>query len=152
MHESRRKTDDPGILRPSSHPNLNSEHWQALIALHRTLLHGHSDFFLLSQRPSANLAGQRLASKCALHVRMWWHGIHSFLELLRHPLLDYLGPMLAFIYTASENWIVSPAVTTSCVEVCSASANVEPWKSLVFRTPPTFPAPLGHMLALIYPE
>jgi hypothetical protein len=36
------------------HPNtkLTSHHWQALIALHRTLLHEHHDFFLASQHPS----------------------------------------------------------------------------------------------------
>jgi hypothetical protein len=33
---------------------LTSEHWQALIALHRTLLHEHHDFFLASQHPSAS--------------------------------------------------------------------------------------------------
>jgi hypothetical protein len=27
-------------------PKLNNEQWQALIALHRTLLHEHHDFFL----------------------------------------------------------------------------------------------------------
>lgn len=31
-----------------SHTRLNNEQWQALIALHRTLLHEHHDFFLVS--------------------------------------------------------------------------------------------------------
>lgn len=31
-----------------SAPKLNNEQWQALIALHRTLLHEHYDFFLAS--------------------------------------------------------------------------------------------------------
>ncbi|XEU97220.1 hypothetical protein FSHL1_002506 [Fusarium sambucinum] len=35
---------------------LNNEQWQALIALHRTLLHEHHDFFLASQHPSDNSA------------------------------------------------------------------------------------------------
>ncbi|KAI1839489.1 hypothetical protein JX266_014300, partial [Neoarthrinium moseri] len=33
---------------------LNDEQWQALIALHRTLLHEYHDFFLASQHPSAS--------------------------------------------------------------------------------------------------
>jgi hypothetical protein len=69
---------------PSGQPKLNPEQWQALIALHRTLLHEHHDFFLASQHPSASPALRRLASKYAMPARMWRHGIHSFLELLRH--------------------------------------------------------------------
>ncbi|KAH8743989.1 hypothetical protein F5883DRAFT_386086, partial [Diaporthe sp. PMI_573] len=53
------------------------------IALHRTLLHEHYDFFLASQHPSASPALRRLASKYAMPVRMWRHGVHSFIELLR---------------------------------------------------------------------
>ncbi|KAL7621482.1 hypothetical protein AAE478_008805 [Parahypoxylon ruwenzoriense] len=79
---------------------LNNEQWQALIALHRTLLHEHHDFFLASQHPSANQALRRLASKYAMPARMWRHGIHSFLELLRHRLPHSLEHMLTFIYLA----------------------------------------------------
>lgn len=81
-------------------PKLNHEQWQALIALHRTLLHEHHDFFLASQHPSASPALRRLASKYAMPARMWRHGIHSFLELLRHRLPASLDHMLAFIYLA----------------------------------------------------
>ncbi|PQE16120.1 methyltransferase domain-containing protein [Rutstroemia sp. NJR-2017a BBW] len=84
----------------SSQSKLNNEQWQALIALHRTLLHEHHDFFLASQHPSASLALRRLASKYAMPARMWRHGIHSFLELLRHRLPQSLDHMLAFIYLA----------------------------------------------------
>ncbi|KAM3066465.1 hypothetical protein ACMFMG_012050 [Clarireedia jacksonii] len=84
----------------TSHMKLNHEQWQALIALHRTLLHEHHDFFLASQHPSASLALRRLASKYAMPARMWRHGIHSFLELLRHRLPASLDHMLAFIYLA----------------------------------------------------
>ncbi|KAK4184117.1 hypothetical protein QBC35DRAFT_67255 [Podospora australis] len=79
---------------------LNNDQWQALIALHRTLLHEHYDFFLASQHPSASPALRRLASKYAMPARMWRHGIHSFLELLRHHLPASLEHMLMFIYLA----------------------------------------------------
>ncbi|KAF8866828.1 hypothetical protein BDZ45DRAFT_734852 [Acephala macrosclerotiorum] len=85
---------------PQAQPKLNNEQWQALIALHRTLLHEHHDFFLVSQHPSASPALRRLASKYAMPARMWRHGIHSFLELLRHRLPASLDHMLAFIYLA----------------------------------------------------
>lgn len=81
-------------------PKLNNEHWQALIALHRTLLHEHHDFFLASQHPPASTALRRLASRYAVPASMWRHGIHSFLELLRHRLPAFLEHMLAFIYLA----------------------------------------------------
>jgi hypothetical protein len=83
-----------------SESKLNNEQWQALIALHRTLLHEHHDFFLASQHPSASQALKRLASKYAMPARMWRHGIHSFLELLRHRLPGSLEHMLTFIYLA----------------------------------------------------
>jgi hypothetical protein len=79
---------------------LTDVQWQALIALHRTLLHEHHDFFLASQHPSASPALRRLASKYAMPARMWRHGIHSFLELLRHRLPLSLEHMLSFIYIA----------------------------------------------------
>ena len=86
---------DPGSL-----PKLNNDQWQALIALHRTLLHEHHDFFLASQHPSASPALRRLASKYAMPARMWRHGIHSLLEILRRRLPASLDHMLAFIYLA----------------------------------------------------
>ncbi|KAJ4160336.1 hypothetical protein NW754_003461 [Fusarium falciforme] len=79
---------------------LNNDQWQALIALHRTLLHEHHDFFLASQHPSASPALRRLASKYAMPARLWRHGIHSFLELLRHGLPASLEFMLSFLYLA----------------------------------------------------
>lgn len=79
---------------------LNDNQWQALIALHRTLLHEHHDFLLASQHPSASPALRRLAAKYAMPARMWRHGIHSFLELLRHHLPTSLDHMLTFIYMA----------------------------------------------------
>ncbi|KAI9793696.1 MAG: hypothetical protein M1816_007591 [Peltula sp. TS41687] len=81
-------------------PRLNDEQWQALIGLHRTLLHEHHDFFLASQHPAASPDLKRLAAKYSMPSRMWRHGIHPFLELLRYRLPSSLDHMLAFIYLA----------------------------------------------------
>lgn len=85
---------------PSRPTKLSDEQWQALIALHKTLLHEHHDFFLASQHPSANLALSKLPEHYSMPARMWRHGIHSFLEVLRHRLPESLDHMLAFIYIA----------------------------------------------------
>ncbi|KAK5312202.1 hypothetical protein LTR93_011417 [Exophiala xenobiotica] len=42
---------------------LTNDQWQALIALHRTLLHEHHDFFFASQHPTASPALRRLPTK-----------------------------------------------------------------------------------------
>ncbi|KAH4222557.1 hypothetical protein HBI05_254510, partial [Parastagonospora nodorum] len=88
----------------SSDPNhkLASDHWQGLITLHRTLLHEYHDFFLASQHPSALPALRRLPAKYSMPARMWKHGIHSFLELLRRRLPDSIDYTLAFIYLAYQ--------------------------------------------------
>ena len=80
--------------------DLKNDQWQSLIALHKQLLHEHHDFFLASQHPSASPALSRLAAKYSMPARMWRHGIHAFLEILRHRLPKSLGHMLAFIYIA----------------------------------------------------
>jgi len=85
---------------PAKQNKLTPEQWQALIALHKTLLHEHHDFFLASQHPSASPALSRLAAKYSMPARMWRHGIHAFLEVLRHRLPESLDHMLAFIYIA----------------------------------------------------
>lgn len=85
---------------PSRPTKLSDEQWQALIALHKTLLHEHHDFFLASQHPSANPALSKLPEHYSMPARMWRHGIHSFLEVLRHRLPESLDHMLAFIYIA----------------------------------------------------
>ncbi|KAF1354398.1 hypothetical protein EJ07DRAFT_91022, partial [Lizonia empirigonia] len=82
--------------------NLASDHWQALIALHRTLLHEHHDFFLASQHPSSPTWLRHRAVKYSMPARMWKHGIHSFLELLRRRLPESIDYMLAFIYLAYQ--------------------------------------------------
>ncbi|MCJ1465957.1 hypothetical protein MMC07_004576 [Pseudocyphellaria aurata] len=84
----------------SRQTELSNEQWQALIALHKTLLHEHHDFFLASQHPSASPALRGLAAKYTMPARMWRHGTHAFLEVLRHRLPESLDHMLAFIYIA----------------------------------------------------
>ncbi|KAL9611235.1 MAG: hypothetical protein Q9167_004118 [Letrouitia subvulpina] len=84
----------------SKHSKLTDDQWQALIALHKTLLHEHHDFFLASQHPSASPALSRLAAKYSMPARMWRHGIHAFLEVLRHRLPASFDHMLAFLYIA----------------------------------------------------
>ncbi|KAK4446655.1 hypothetical protein QBC34DRAFT_147379 [Podospora aff. communis PSN243] len=76
---------------------LTNPQWQALIALHRTLLHEHRDFFATSRHPNASPALRRLAVKYRMPARMWRHGVHSFLELLRHQLPHSLPLMVSFI-------------------------------------------------------
>ena len=85
---------------PSRQTKLTDEQWQALIHLHKTLLHEHHDFFLASQHPSATPALSRLAAQHAMPGRMWRYGIHAFLEVLRYRLPQSLDHMLAFIYIA----------------------------------------------------
>lgn len=81
---------------------LGPEQWQALIALHRTLLYEHHDFLMATQHPSANTALRGLAMKYHMPARMWKHGIHAFLEVLRHRRPDSQEYMLAFIYLAYQ--------------------------------------------------
>ena len=69
-----------------------------MIALHKQLLYKHHDFFLASQHPSASPALSRLAAKYSMPARMWRHGIHAFLEVLRQGLPESLEYILAFIY------------------------------------------------------
>lgn len=79
---------------------LSNEQWQALIHLHKTLLHEHHDFFLASQHPSASPALSDLAGRYSMPYRMWRNAIYAFLEVLRHRLPESRDHMLAFIYIA----------------------------------------------------
>lgn len=81
---------------------LGQEQWQALIALHRTLLYEHHDFLMATQHPSATPALRNLATKYTMPARMWKHGIHAFLEVLRHRRPESQDYMLAFIYLAYQ--------------------------------------------------
>ncbi|KAM0707304.1 hypothetical protein Q7P35_005542 [Cladosporium inversicolor] len=88
----------------ASQPNdeLSTEQWQALIALHRTLLYEHHDFLMATQHPSATSTLLGLATKYSMPARMWKHGIHAFLEVLRHRRPHSQEYMLAFIYLAYQ--------------------------------------------------
>ncbi|OQN97962.1 hypothetical protein B0A48_16267 [Cryoendolithus antarcticus] len=82
--------------------NLTAEQWQALIALHRTLLYEHHDFLMATQHPAATPALRGLATKYCMPARMWKHGIHAFLEVLRHRRPQSQEYMLSFIYLAYQ--------------------------------------------------
>ncbi|KAF7588023.1 hypothetical protein BBP40_006402 [Aspergillus hancockii] len=79
---------------------LSHQQWQALIALHRTLLQEHHDFFMASQHPSATLVLRRSSEKYNVPARMWRYGIQTFLDLLHRRLPGSLEHMLTFIYLA----------------------------------------------------
>ncbi|EEH46038.2 uncharacterized protein PADG_02188 [Paracoccidioides brasiliensis Pb18] len=79
---------------------LSHRQWHALIGLHRTLLNEHHDFFMASHHPGSGEPLKQLASKYCMPARLWQHGIHSFLELLRERLPQSLDHMLVFIYAA----------------------------------------------------
>ncbi|KAG5921653.1 hypothetical protein E4U42_005777 [Claviceps africana] len=80
--------------------DLNDNQYHAMISLHQSLLHEHHDFYLSSHHPSACDALQEIAVSYAMPARMWRHGIHSFLELLRLKLPGSLEYLLLFIYIA----------------------------------------------------
>ncbi|KAK4552386.1 hypothetical protein LTR86_010400 [Recurvomyces mirabilis] len=81
---------------------LDASQWQALIALHRTLLYEHHDFMMAKQHPSATPALRGLPVKYSMPARMWKHGIHAFLEVLRHRRPDSQDYMMSFIYLAYQ--------------------------------------------------
>lgn len=95
-----KKTIEIDEQQARSKTELSREQWQALIAVHRTLLNEHHDFFLASQHPSASLKVKRLPEKFTMPARMWRYGIHAFLEVLRQRLPASLDYMLHFIYIA----------------------------------------------------
>ncbi|RMY01034.1 hypothetical protein D0867_11531 [Hortaea werneckii] len=77
---------------------LAREQWQALVALHRTLLYEHYDFLMATQHPLATEELKALPARYCMPARMWKHAIHSFLEVLRHRRPDSHEYMLAFVY------------------------------------------------------
>lgn len=75
--------------------------WRLLMAQHEQLLHKHHDFFHASQHPSARSVLREIPAKRAMTVRLWRHGVHNFLEVLRHRLPESSEHMLAFMHIAS---------------------------------------------------
>ena len=109
---------------PRKRIHLETHQWQSLIALHKQvytfpstyspttyraaitdcfveqLLHEHHDFLLVCHHPSGSRALSELATKYSMPARFWRHGIHTFLEVLRHILPESFEYMLTFIYIA----------------------------------------------------
>lgn len=94
--------DIDAALARDTKSHLGVEQWQALIALHRTLLYEHHDFLMATQHPSASDSLKTLATKYSMPARMWKHGIHAFLEVLRHRRPDSQDYMLAFVVLAYQ--------------------------------------------------
>ena len=90
------EVDEERRLDPQSHPKLTDMQWQALIELHQTLIFEHHDFFLISRHPAASEYLFTLASELKMAPRMWYYGIHDFLELLRENLLESRDTFLSF--------------------------------------------------------
>ncbi|UKZ82461.1 hypothetical protein TrVFT333_010250 [Trichoderma virens FT-333] len=85
------EVDNAQSANKDSPQQLNNEQWQALIALHRTLLHEHHDFFLASQHPSASPALRRLASNPAMKFVE-----HKYPWKLMATMLNYLKQSCKF--------------------------------------------------------
>ncbi|KAI6913900.1 hypothetical protein KC318_g979 [Hortaea werneckii] len=97
-------------LASESPTKLAREEWQVLVALHRTLLYEHYDFLLATQHPLATDELKALPARYCMPNRMWKHGIHSFLEVLRHRRPDSHEYMLAFVYLAYQ--MMAPLLET----------------------------------------
>ncbi|KAK4954655.1 hypothetical protein LTR10_008088 [Elasticomyces elasticus] len=96
------KCIDLDTLQASDSNELDNGQWQALIALHRSLLYEHHDFLMATQHPSTTPALKALPIKYSMPARMWKHGIYAFLEVLRHRRPASQEYMLSFIYLAYQ--------------------------------------------------
>ncbi|ENH72037.1 Telomerase-binding protein EST1A [Fusarium oxysporum f. sp. cubense race 1] len=77
------EVDNAQSSNTDANSKLNNEQWQALIALHRTLLHEHHDFFLASQHPSASPALQRHRLPASLeHMLTFIYLAYNMMALL----------------------------------------------------------------------
>lgn len=79
---------------------LTDSQWQALIALHKTLLHEHHDFFLASRHPSASSKLSIFAANYSIPRRIWRYGLHACLVFLTHQLPNSLDHILSLIHIA----------------------------------------------------
>lgn len=92
----------PSTEPPTAPPTepLTDSQWSALVALHKTLLYEHHDFYLASQHPSANPPLRKLADQYSMPARLWKYGIYAFLEVLRSRLPESRAHMEHFIFIA----------------------------------------------------
>lgn len=81
---------------------LSDHNWQALTALHRTLLCEQYDFLLASQQPTAPEQVKRMASEKQMPFRLWRFAIHSYLEVLRLNLPESMDYMVNYIMIAYQ--------------------------------------------------
>ncbi|KAH0841032.1 hypothetical protein FOPE_06311 [Fonsecaea pedrosoi] len=81
---------------------LSDVQWQALLALHRTLLHEHHDFLLATHHPLASPALKRLAIEYDLPGRLWRGSNKAILEILRQRIPNHLEHMISYIYLSFD--------------------------------------------------
>ncbi|KAK5108231.1 hypothetical protein LTR62_008687 [Meristemomyces frigidus] len=114
------ETDAARTSSPDPVKKMDAGQWQALIALRRTLLCDHHDFLMATQHPSATPSLSHITMKFSMPARMWKHGIHAFLEVLRHQRPASQEYMLAFIYLAYQMssllYDVAPLFTNTWTE------------------------------------
>ncbi|KAL3463993.1 hypothetical protein BJX64DRAFT_276178 [Aspergillus heterothallicus] len=107
-------------IQSQSRKELSPQHWQQLIAVHRTLLQEHHDFLLASQNPVGDPFLKGLAQKYSMPARLWRHGIQALLELLRRRLPGSSEFMLTFIHLAYSTMTLlletAPAFEDSWIE------------------------------------
>ena len=85
---------------------MATRHYFLTATQHDFLYYDHHDFLLATRYPSAIPALRGLAAKYLMPVRMWKHGIHAFLELLRHRQPDPQDYMPVFIYTGYQTTLL----------------------------------------------
>jgi len=81
---------------------LSDHNWQALTAVHRTLLYEHYDFLIASQQPTAPDEVKRMATEKQMPLRLWRFAIHSYLEVLRLHLPESMDFMVNYIMIAYQ--------------------------------------------------
>ncbi|KAF2862420.1 hypothetical protein K470DRAFT_243553 [Piedraia hortae CBS 480.64] len=62
---------------------ISLEKWQEMFALHRSLLNLHHDFLMATYHPTGTPEIKKLVVERDMPARLWRHGIHTPLELLR---------------------------------------------------------------------
>jgi len=87
---------------PAKRAKLSDHNWQALTAVHRTLLYEHYDFLIASQQPTAPDEVKRMASERQMPLRLWRFAIHSYLEVLRLHLPESMDFMVNYIMIAYQ--------------------------------------------------